>query len=68
MILAILYRERILVLYLEVVCDKGVVTLDGTVRSQAALEQCVRIAGTVEGVARVVNKLEVVEYAYYAGV
>ena len=67
-IIAILYRERILVLSLEVVCDKGVVTLDGTVRSQAALEQCVRIAGTVEGVARVVNNLEVVEYAYYAGV
>ena len=67
-IIAILYRERILVLSLKVVCDKGAVTLDGTVRSQAALEQCVKIAGTVEGVARVVNNMEVVEYAYYAGV
>lgn len=68
MTIAILYLERILVLSLEVVCDKGVVTLDGTVRSQTALERCVKIAGTVEGVARVMNNLKVVEYAYYAGV
>jgi hypothetical protein len=67
-IIAILYRERVLVLSLRVMCDKCAVTLDGTVRSQAALEQCVKIAGTVEGVARVVNNMEVVEYAYYAGV
>jgi cytidylate kinase len=67
-IVAILYRERVLVLSLEVVCKEGVVTLDGTVRTQAALELCVKIAGTVEGVARVVNNLEVVEYVYYSGV
>jgi hypothetical protein len=67
-IIAILYRERILVLSLGVVCHKGVVTLDGTVRSQATLDQCVRIAGTVEGVASVVNNLEVVGYTAYAGV
>ena len=67
-IIAILYRERILVLSLEVVCKEGVVTLDGTVRSQAVPELCVKIAGTVRGVAKVVNNLKVVEYVYYAGV
>ena len=67
-IVAILYRERILVLYLDVVSKEGVVTLNGTVRSQAALESCVKIAGAVEGVAGVVNNLEVVGYSYYPGV
>jgi cytidylate kinase len=67
-IITILYREHVLVMSLNAVCDKGVVTLDGRVRSQAASEQCVRIAGTVEGVVRVVNNLEVVGYAYYPGV
>jgi cytidylate kinase len=67
-IVAILYRERVLVLSLEVVCKEGVVTLVGKVRTQAALELCVKIAGTVEGVARVVNNLEVVEYVYYSAV
>jgi hypothetical protein len=66
-IVAILYRERILVLYLDVVCKDGLVTLDGTVRTQEALELCVKIAGTVKGVEKVVNTLKVVEYVYYSG-
>lgn len=67
-IVAILYRERVLVLSLEVACEEGVVTLDGTVRSQAALDLCVKTAGTVEGVAKVVNNVKVVEYTYYGAV
>jgi cytidylate kinase len=67
-IIAIVYRERVPVTSLSVVCDTGVVALDGTARSQAAIDRCVGIAGTVEGVARVVSNLEVVEYVYYAGV
>jgi cytidylate kinase len=66
-IIAIVYRERVAVMSLDVVCDKGVVALDGTARSQAAIDRCVRIAGTVEGVVKVVSKLEVVEYTYYPG-
>ncbi len=65
--LAIVYRERIPVLTLDVVCDKGVVSLHGAVRFPAAMDRCVAIAGAVEGVAKVVSYLEVVEYAYYAG-
>jgi cytidylate kinase len=67
-LMAILYRERILVLSLEVVCKDGVVTLDGAVRSQATLELCVKIASAVKGVTKVVNNLNVVEYAYYSTV
>ncbi|MGA2381514.1 MAG: cytidylate kinase family protein [Spirochaetia bacterium] len=67
-IVAIVYRERVPVMYLDVVCDNGAVALHGTVRFPAAMDRCVEIAGTVEGVAKVVSYLEVVEYAYYAGV
>jgi osmotically-inducible protein OsmY len=66
-IIAIVYRERVPVMSLDVVCDKGVVALDGTARTQAAIDQCAGIAATVEGVARVVSNLEVMEYAYHAG-
>jgi hypothetical protein len=66
-IIAIIYREHVLVMSLEAVCDKGVVVLHGMVRSQAALEQCVGIAGAVKGVKKVVSHLGVVEYAYYPG-
>jgi len=65
--IAIVYRERVPVLSLDVVCDKGVVALHGAVRFPAAMDRCVEIAGKVEGVASVVSYLEVVEYAYYAG-
>ncbi|HVP19498.1 MAG TPA: cytidylate kinase family protein, partial [Spirochaetia bacterium] len=65
--IAIAYRERILVMYLNVVCDKGVVSLHGTARSQAASDQCVGVAETVEGVVRTVNSIEVVPLAYYQG-
>ncbi|MGA2976710.1 MAG: cytidylate kinase family protein [Spirochaetia bacterium] len=66
-IIAIVYRERVPVMSLDVVCDKGVVALDGTARSADVFDRCVGIAGTVEGVARVVSNLEVVEYSFYAG-
>ena len=66
-IIAILYRERVPVMFLDVVSEKGVVSLHGRVRVPATTDRCVEIAGTVEGVARVVSCLEVVEYAYYAG-
>jgi cytidylate kinase len=66
-VVAIVYRERVPVVSLDVMCDKGVVTLHGAVRFPAAMDRCVGIAGTVEGVERVASYLEVVEYAYYAG-
>jgi len=66
-IIAIAYRERVPVMALDVVCNEGVVAVHGTVRTSTAMDRCVQIAGTVEGVARVVSYLEVVEYAYYAG-
>jgi cytidylate kinase len=66
-IIAIAYRERVAVLSLDVVSDKGVVVLDGTVRSQAAIDRCLGVAGAVEGVVKVVNKIVVIEYADYAG-
>jgi hypothetical protein len=66
-IIAIVYRERVSVVSLDAVCDKGVVALNGTVRSQSAIKQCVSIAGAVKGVAKVVSNLEVVEYASYVG-
>jgi cytidylate kinase len=64
-IIAIAYRDRILVMSLNVECHKGVATLSGTVRTQAALELCLAVAARVEGVTEVVNSLEVVGYAYY---
>ena len=67
-IIAVAYRERVAVMSLDAVSDKGVVTLTGTVRSQSVIQQCMGVAGTVKGVAEVVSKLEVVEYAYYPGV
>ena len=66
-IIAIAYRERVAVLSLDVVSDKGAVVLDGTVRSQAAVDRCLWVAGAVEGVAKVVSKIVVIEYADYAG-
>jgi cytidylate kinase len=66
-IVAMVYRERIPVISLDVVCERGVVALHGVVRFPAAMDRCMEIAGTVEGVTRVVSYLEVVEYAYYAG-
>lgn len=66
-IIAIVYRERVPVISLDVVCDKGVVALHGVVRFTAAMDRCVGIAGTVEGVTKVVSYLEVMDYAYYAG-
>jgi len=65
--IAIVYRERVPVVSLDVVCDKGVVALHGAVQFSASMDRCVEVAGTVEGVAKVVSYLEVVEYAYYAG-
>ena len=67
-LIAILYRERVPVMSLDIVCDKGVVALDGTVRFPAAVDWCVGTAAKVEGVARVVSNLEVMEYDYYVGV
>ena len=67
-IIGIVYRERIAVMSLEVVCDKGVVSLHGTARSQTASDRCVSIAGAMEGVTRVVNHIEVAQFAYYTEV
>ena len=67
-IIGIVYRERIAVMSLEVVCDKGVVSLHGTARSQTASDRCVSIAGAMEGVTRVVNHIEVAPFAYYTEV
>jgi cytidylate kinase len=61
-IISIKYRERAPVVSMEVLCRKGVVTLNGTVRSSGAINECVRVAGTVEGVVNVVSNLEIVEY------
>jgi osmotically-inducible protein OsmY len=66
-IIAIVYRERVPVMSLDVACDKGVVALHGAVRFPDIMDRCVEIAGTVEGVERIVNYLEVVELAYFAG-
>lgn len=66
-IIAVLYRERVPVMTFDVVCDKGVVALEGTARSQALIDRCVQVASTVEGVARVVNNLDIVQYEAYAG-
>jgi osmotically-inducible protein OsmY len=66
-IIAIVYQERVPVVSLDVMCDKGAVALRGAVRFAAAADRCVETAGTVEGVDKVVSYLEVVEYAYYAG-
>ena len=67
-LIAIVYRERVPVVSLDVVCDKGVVALHGAVRFAAAMDRCAEIAGSVEGVVKVVSYLEVVEYAYYPGI
>jgi cytidylate kinase len=66
--IAILYRERIPVTSLDVVCRKGVVDLHGVVRFPAAMDWCLEAAGKVEGAQRVISHLDVVELAYYAGV
>jgi cytidylate kinase len=65
--IAILYRERVPVLSLDVVCNKGMVALHGTVRLSVAMDRCIEVAGSEEGVAGVVSYIDVVEYNYYAG-
>ena len=67
-VVAIVHRERVPVISLDVACDKGVVALDGATRSQAAIDRCIATAGTVEGVTKVVSKLEIVEHTYYPGI
>ena len=66
-IIAVRYRERVPVMTLDAVCDKGVVALEGAARSQASIDRCVQVASTVEGVTRVVNNLDIVQYDAYAG-
>ncbi len=66
-IIAVLYKERVPVLSLDVVCSRGAISLHGIVRSAEAMHRCVTVAGTVEGVQGVVSYLDIVEYAYYAG-
>jgi osmotically-inducible protein OsmY len=67
-IIGIVYLERIPVTSLEVTCEKGVVSLHGTARSQGASDRCVSIAGAVKGVTRVVSYIEVAQFTYYPGV
>jgi cytidylate kinase len=64
-IIAIAYREQVPVMQLDAVCNRGVVALEGTVRSQALADRCGAIAAAVGGVERVVNNVAVVEYPYY---
>jgi cytidylate kinase len=66
-IIAIAYRERVPVMNLDVVCDKGVVAIDGTARSQALIDRCQEVARRVEGVTRVVSTMIVVDFGYYPG-
>jgi cytidylate kinase len=67
-IIAIVYRERVPVVTLDAVADKGVVALAGAVRSQADVDWCVGVAARVEGVSQVVSNLQVVDYTYYPGI
>jgi hypothetical protein len=67
-IIAVAYRERLAVMNLEVVCDKGVVALDGTAQSQVVIDRCARVAESVEGVERVVSNIALVEYPYFPGI
>lgn len=66
--IAIVYRERIPVMSLDVSCDEGVITLHGMVRSQGFADRCVGVSGTVEGVRNVISYIEVAQYTYYPGV
>ena len=67
-IVAIAYRERLAVMQLDVTCDRGVVTLEGTVQSQPPADRCAVVASGVDGVTRVVNNVVVMEYPAYPGV
>jgi cytidylate kinase len=66
-ILALAYRERINITSLDVSCTQGVVAVHGIVRHSSVLDQCLQIANAVEGVAKVISYVEVIEFAYYAG-
>jgi len=66
-VVAILYRSRVPLLFLDATCADGVVTVSGTARSQSAADQAVQAAACVDGVTKVINGIEVVEFAYYAG-
>jgi cytidylate kinase len=67
-IIAIAYRERVPIMNLDVVCDRGVVAIDGTVSAETEIARCVGIAGAVKGVQRVVSTIAVVALTYYPGV
>ncbi len=67
-IVAIAYRERLSVMQLDAVCERGVVTLEGTVQSQASADRCGMVAAGVDGVTRVVNNIVVMEYPAYPGI
>lgn len=66
-VIAILYRFRLAVMSLDAACADGVVTLEGAARSQATSDRCSQTAAGVEGVTKVVNHIEVVEF-YYPGI
>ncbi len=53
----ILYTERLPVKFLETEVRDGVVTLTGTVSTQAAVSRCAEVAAEVPGVKEVVNQL-----------
>ena len=58
----LLYRDRAPVVSLSVQCAKGVVTLNGTARSAAAIDQCTAVARSAKGVSGVCCNLKVQEY------
>jgi len=53
----ILYQEKVPVKFLEAEARDGVVTLNGTVNTRAAVERCAQIAASVPGVEKVENQL-----------
>jgi cytidylate kinase len=61
-VMAILYRDRAPVDFLEVTCSGGTVTLRGLARTEPSLDQCTAIARSVEGVTEVVNLMMIASY------
>jgi cytidylate kinase len=53
----ILFEEKVPVKFLEALARDGIVTLNGTVNTRAAVERCEEIAAAVPGVKRVENRL-----------
>ena len=66
-IIAIAYRERVNITSLDCHVQPGSGAVHRIVRHSTVLDHCLQIAEAVEGVEKVVSYVEVVEFAYYAG-